>query len=502
MDSFDYLDDLFEPVLIADATESIVYFNPSFLTFFKATPRLMAKQASYSDYLISIIPGMSEFQKELERQRQLVSSELNFYYEGQEFTVIIKGLMKDSGHVILLFKDVTVEKQLNDKYRAQVEELKNSYSQVIQSDKLKVIGEMTANISHEINNPLTVAVGNAELIQFALEAPDLNKQKEAITKYHKNINHSLDRINKIITNMKEFLHKSEDKKEYCEAREIVEKAMAFTGPSLKGSPINMKISLVGKPPILLVNKIKIEQVFVNLIQNAIDALKDAAVAEPTITIEMAAEKNGNFIRIDVIDNGPGISAENRAKIFNTFFTTKEVGKGTGLGLSISNRIIQSHQGKLEILDSEVGAHFRVTLPAIGIAGHVSGNWERLISEGETIKKVLVVDNEINILNLCMNFLSDSDYYFLGASSADEAIKELERTSVDMIITDLKMPHVDGEHFVRELRKRKINVPVLFMTSKEYIEKYKSLKDELQLEGIVIKPFTRDEIVGAIKVAIK
>ena len=173
-----------------------------------------------------------------------------------------------------------------------------------------------------------------------------------------------------------------------------------------------------------------------------------------------------------------------------------------MGLSISNRIIQSHQGKIELLESDTGTHFRVTLPAIGIAGHVSGNWERLISDDEQLKKVLVVDNEINILNLCMNFLSDSDFYFLGASSAEEAMKELERSNIDLIITDLKMPLIDGEHFVRDLRKPNLQIPVLLMTSKDYIEKYKSVKDELQLEGIVIKPFTKDELVGAIKVAVK
>ncbi len=504
---FDYYDDLFEPVLIADRVKSIVYFNSSFLTFFKATPRIMSKQVNYVDFLSAIIPGLKEFIVELERQKQFISSELAFRHEAQEYTVIIKGHLKDSGHVLLLFHDVTMEKQLNDKYRDQVEELKNTYAQVTQSDKLKVIGEMSANISHEISNPLTVALGNVELITFALEATDLNQQKGAIEKFNQNVNLSLERINKIIINMKEFLHNSDDKKEYCEAKEIVEKAIAFTNPSLKGSPISIKISMLGRPPILLVNKIKIEQVFVNLIQNSIDALKEFPVENPVINIELAVEESGNFIRIDVVDNGPGINVENREKIFTTFFTTKVCGKGTGLGLSISNRIIQSHQGKIELLTSEAsplgsGAHFRVTLPAIGIAGHVSGNWERLIIEGDQLKKVLVVDNEINILNLCMNYLSDSDYCFLGASSADEAMKELERTSIDLIITDLKMPLIDGEHFVRELRSKNLKIPVLFMTSKDFIEKYKSVKDELQIDGIVIKPFTKDELVGAIKVAVK
>lgn len=497
MEAFEYLDDLFEPVLVTELDGAIVYYNASFLTLFRTTPRLMQKQQSVTTFLGPVIPDFSTFFNDVVANGQAVTPELNFFFEGQMSTLILKGVKKELDYVSLLFKDVTVEKQLNDKYRAQLEELKNTYAQVLQSDKLKVIGEMTANISHEINNPLTVAVGNAELISFALEADDLNTQKENIDKYNNNVNHSLDRINKIITNMKEFLHKSEEKKEYCDSKEIIEKSIIFANPSLKDTDINVKFNVHGPAPIVLGNKIKMEQVFVNLIQNAIDSLKESAVKNPELTIDLTAEKNGNFIRIDVKDNGNGIAEENRQNIFNAFFTTKEIGRGTGLGLSISQQIIQSHQGKLELLKSDKGAHFRITLPAIGIAGLVNGNWEKMINEGDNLTRVLVVDNEINILNLCMNFLADGPYSFLGASSAAEALREVERTPVHMIITDFKMPEMDGEHFIRELRKRNINIPVLFMTSKDFVEKYKNMKAELGLKGIILKPFTKDELVGAI-----
>lgn len=497
MESFEYLDDLFEPVLVAELDETIAYFNASFLTLFKTTPRQMQKQKSILEYLAPIIPDFKDFFVSVKDNGSAVSSELNFFFEGQMYTLIIKGVKKDLDCIILQFKDVTVEKQLNDKYRAQLEELKATYSQVLQFDKLKVIGEMTANISHEINNPLTVAVGNAELITFCLEMPDLNSQKNNIDKYNNNVAHSLERINKIISNMKDFLHKSEDKKEYENANELIERSLGFVGPSLKDTDIKINVVVNGPAPILLVNKIKVEQVFVNLINNAIDALKESAVKNPAIAIELTTEKSGNFIRIDIKDNGTGVSKENREKIFSAFFTTKDIGKGTGLGLSISHQIIASHQGKLDLIDSEKGAHFRITLPAIGIAGLVNGNWEKLINDGDKITRILVVDNEINILNLCMNFLSNTEYAFLGATSAEEALREVERSPVQLIITDLKMPGIDGEKFVRELRTKNKDVPVLYMTSKDSLEKYKSIKDELNLKGIVLKPFTKEELVDAI-----
>lgn len=501
MDSFDILDNFFEPVLIADQNEKIIYYNPSFLNLFRMTPRLMKKNLDMKEYLTSVVPEFLQFYSKLMKESQAISTELSFVLEGQACTVIIKGERRESGDIILLFKDVTVEKLLNDKYRSQLEELKNTHAQIVQSDKLIVIGEMTANISHEINNPLTVAIGNAELIDFSLENDDLNKEKSAIKKFNENIGHSLQRINLIISNMKEFLHKSEDKKEYCDAKEVVDMAIAFTNPSLKGGLIDLKVEFEGKSPMLLVNKVKIEQVLVNLIQNAIDSLKESNIKDPSIHINVKTEENGNFILISVKDNGAGVSSDNRSKIFETFFTTKEIGRGTGLGLSISNRIIQSHQGKLELLNSKTGANFRITLPSIGVAGYTSGNWEKLINNSDKLIKVLVVDNEVNILNLCMNFLSDSEYHFLGASAPEEAFKELERTSVNLIVTDMKMPTMDGENFIRELRTKNINVPVLFMSSKDFIDKYKLLKIELDLKGVILKPFTREELVGAIGMAI-
>jgi signal transduction histidine kinase/CheY-like chemotaxis protein len=499
MNSFEFLEDLFEPVLVADQNREIIYYNASFLTLFKTTPRLMKKQSDFKEFLTSLIPQFENFFEDLMKDNQAISRELNCMIELVDYTLIIKGVKKDSGLTILFFKDVTVEKNLNDKYRAQLEELKSTHAQIVQSDKLKVIGEMTASISHEINNPLTVAIGNSELIGFTLEKPNLNEQKANLLKFQGNISHSLERMNKIISNMKEFTHKSEDKKEYCDAKEVIDQAIAFINPSLKKTSIKVNVSQVGTgpAPILLINRIKIEQVFVNLIQNAIDSLREAETVDPLITIELESESNGNFIQMRIKDNGPGILSENKTKIFESFFTTKEIGKGSGLGLAISHRIIQSHLGELELIDSEIGAYFKITLPAIGMAGHVSGNWEKLITDSDKIIKVLVVDNELNILNLCMNFLSDSDYFFLGASSAIEAYKELERVKVDIIITDVKMPLIDGEHFVRGLREQNNHIPVLFMTSKDFVVKYKKMKDELKINGIIIKPFTKDELLGAI-----
>jgi CheY-like chemotaxis protein/two-component sensor histidine kinase len=305
---------------------------------------------------------------------------------------------------------------------------------------------------------------------------------------------------KIIANMKEFLHKNEDAKEYVSVRDILKSALMFQSPSIKKNKVEVKIISPENDLIIYVNKIKIEQVLVNLIQNAIDALSESETIAPKIEIIVKPENNGH-IKINIQDNGPGIKSSDKDKIFTTFFTTKEVGKGTGLGLSIANRILDAHQGKLELLDSELGASFEVTLPSVAISNYVNGDWEKIYNDSNSLKKVLVVDNEAAILNLCLSYLKNSDFYFLGATSPTEALEQLRRINIDLIITDIKMPGMSGIEFVEQLRANGINTPVFYMTAKSSIDKFQESKNKLNISGIIIKPFTKDEFISSIETVI-
>jgi CheY-like chemotaxis protein len=244
-----------------------------------------------------------------------------------------------------------------------------------------------------------------------------------------------------------------------------------------------------------------EQVIVNLVQNAADALVESGTSGPKINIEINSQKIPGHICIDIIDNGPGISEANKEKIFQTFFTTKEIGKGTGLGLSISNRILESHQGKLELVDSQSGAIFRIILPSVSISSYMSGGWEKMYTSIDQYKKVLVIDNEPSILNLCMSFMKTTDFYFLGSTSASEAFSLLDRVAIDLIVTDLKMPDISGIEFVKKLRASGSQIPVYYMSSKDSLEKFKQTKDELNIAGVILKPFSRDEFITAIDVGL-
>ncbi len=497
MINFGPYDDLFEPILVADSSDAVVYFNASFLTLFKLTPRHFKKNGSLTDFFKEHFPVFSLYLSELSNSEGLLSPELTHNESDQELTLIIK-VKKIADEFHFYFKDMTVEKQLYEKYKLQILDLKSSHEQILQSDKLRVIGEMTANISHEINNPLTVVMGNSELIDFALESDNMHSLKADIQRYNKNIGLSVERINKIIASMKEYLHKNEELKEYFNINEVLNSSIDFLRPIFNKTGMEIEVVTDKTEPILYANKTKIEQVFVNLITNASDALLESGTISPKIKIAISCEAIEGSVIIDFIDNGPGISKEIQDKIFQSFFTTKGIGKGTGLGLNIVKNIVEAHQGRIILISSEKGAHFQIALPSVAVASYFSGDWHQIHNVDGNFKKILVVDNDANILNLCHSYLRDSDYYFLGATSAEEAIKQLARIEVDLVITDLKMPGMSGEDFVKKMRHLNLKTPVCYMSSKEMVLKYNKNRDVLGVQGVVIKPFSKDELLKALE----
>lgn len=493
MISFELFDDLFEPIVVLNENSEILYYNSNFLSLFQLTPRTVMKLGNLSDYFKEFPPAFNQFLTDFLNQGQTLSGEISFFKNDQNMTIILKGT-KILDKYILMIKDMTVEKQLYDKYKIQIDELKNSHEQILQADKLKALGEMSANISHEINNPLTVASGNNELLGFSLDADDLNAQRENIKSCHANIESSLQRITGIISNMKDFLHNSEEAKEYINLDLIIKNAIIQLESHIKIH--NVKIIIKNNPQDVIIfgNQLKLEQVIINLIGNAIDALAETEIPTPEICIEIIPDTKDSSVHVRIKDNGPGIKLENREKIFQTFFTTKEVGKGTGLGLSISKRILQAHQGNLILEESKSGASFRITLPSLELSNYLQADWNQVLNEQSEQKKILFVDNEPQILNLCMSYLKKSPFLFLGATSAEEALNIIKRSPVHLIVTDLNMPKANGIELIKFLRTNNILIPTLLLSSKDSIEIYNKEKDKLKIDGMVLKPFTQEELI--------
>lgn len=490
-------DHSFSPVIIVNNDFEVEYFNPMVSTLLQLPPRKITGVSVKE--LIPIEESIwDDLKKAASEGSVSVSNELDFSYLGNDLSFVFR-MTKHESEFIIFGNDLSVEKKLHQKYREQVEQLKLGHQEVLKADKVRAVGELTAGISHEINNPLTVATGNTEILGFMLENDDLNSEREGIQNCITNIDESLVRINEIILGMKKFLHETgHDKKEYINLDGVVETSEKLVTSTFSENKVTLKISNKVENAVVLGNKTRLEQVLINLLKNALDSVVTARTENPVVELLIEKEKSGNYINLVVIDNGPGVEEENKEKIFENFFTTKEMGEGTGLGLSLCRKIAEDHQGSLDLTTPEKGAQFTLSLPVIEVSSYASN--DEILSKINHVdgKKVLVVDNDATILNLCQKFLDSTPYIFIGSTGGVEALEVLDKYAIDAVITDLQMPGLDGRTFVSKLREKSSDLPVFYLSSSKGMETYQKDKDQLNLSGILLKPFKSEELINLLK----
>ncbi len=504
---FESFDHLFDPVLVLNQKHEIVYFNHQTSIFMKLPPRILKSKTNIIQLCDTADIDLEEWvNKALLSFDVMTSPEIRMHLPHDpetEYNVILKviPIQNDKGaSFAIVFHDKTVETHLHNKYRDQLDELKKTHSQILQADKLNTLGELTANISHEINNPLTIAAGHSELIRDCLISRAPETKLKHIEKANTTIIESLERVNQIIKNMKDFLHKSEDEKEYCDLDALVDAAIEWILPTAKKSGIEVKKIHKGKHIAALANRIKLEQVIINLVKNSIDAISSANVPNGQINIVISKSENEHHTFIDVVDNGPGIPDKVKPNLFKPFMSTKDAGSGTGLGLSICAKIIETHRGKLENIDRNDGAHFRIRLPMIEIYSYTRN--DKSLSGSKKEKRILVLDNEVQILNVLNSFIREDGYVFIGSSDPVDALKFLSKANIDLMITDFSMPIMNGGEFSRLAREAGYDGPILYMTSAKFIDQYNKDKRVLDIGGLILKPFNRDEVMKTIRSALK
>jgi C4-dicarboxylate-specific signal transduction histidine kinase len=239
------------------------------------------------------------------------------------------------------------------------QELRDKQEQLVQAAKLATLGELTTGVAHELNNPLNnigLFVGNViDRIMLGEVAPErivgeLEKAMEQVRK-----------ATEIITHLRTFGRAAAVSLEPVEIRDTIERALSLTSEQLRQRAIKVELDHSPDRVIVLGNSIQLEQVFINLLTNARDALSEEA-GEKTVRIKTRLD--GDRAKITVADTGPGIPEGLEQRIFDPFFTTKEVGTGTGLGLSITYGIVKEHGGQITVGGRPgEGACFELELPA-------------------------------------------------------------------------------------------------------------------------------------------
>ncbi|WP_129671198.1 response regulator [Candidatus Chloroploca sp. Khr17] len=367
--------------------------------------------------------------------------------------------------------------------------------QLIQSEKLSAIGQLVAGVAHELNNPLTSVSGYSQLL---LRDPALPHQ---IRQDLEHIRTQAERAAKIVRNLLIFAREHKPERSMVALNTVVESALALQQYQFKVDTISVSLDLDPNLPETVADPHQLQQVLLNLITNARHAmLEKAKPGALTLRTRLKMRSDGEaVIQLEVEDTGIGISQPYLQKIFNPFFTTKTIGQGTGLGLSICFGIIQEHQGHIWAESQEgVGTVVKLTLP-VRTMEVVEPNAlpDPPASPTALLKpslKILVVDDEEPVVELLTRMLEDLGHAAIPVTSGTAALEVFQRETFDLILSDVKMPVMNGFEFLAALRQLdpQIAERIIFVTGDTVSPlTYAEFKEGLY--RFLAKPFTIEQL---------
>jgi two-component system, NtrC family, sensor kinase len=371
--------------------------------------------------------------------------------------------------------------------------------QLIQSEKLSAIGELIAGIAHELNNPLTGVMGYSQLLQLRKDLDE--RAKENLFK----INNLALRCQKIVQNLLSFARKQKPERKLSDVNDILEKTVELRNYELQVNDIEISRELDRNLPKTIADAHQLQQVFLNLLTNAEQAMLEAH-GKGHLIIRTCADESKAQIIVEIIDDGPGIPENHLTRIFDPFFTTKEVGKGTGLGLSLSYGIIKEHGGNIYARSQlGEGSTFVIELPIIANLTEDYNLATELLPQAmqfENIvrdKRILVVDDEKYILDFFVEVFRAFPMHIDTASDGRIAMNKMQHKDYDLIVTDFKMPHMSGRdlfHWIRENRPHLTN-RIIFVTGDTVSIETRSFFEKSRSRYLA-KPFKIEEVKEVIQ----
>jgi len=385
---------------------------------------------------------------------------------------------KDEIAILGFIYDVTQRKVLEERLREQ--------------DRISILGEMAAGVAHDINNLLMMVMGNLELASFSLEKEPL-QAKDYLQKAVK----VLEEGESIVRRLYAYAHKRLQTAEVIpDLNQLLQDTVILTKPFWKtkaqreGKTINVK-EVYGKVGPIAGNPAELKEVFINLIKNAVEAMPQGG----EITIKTWQKGNKNWVIVK--DTGQGIPETLKTKIFEPFFSTKGE-KGSGLGLAMSLGVIRAHGGDIKV-ESEVGKGtiFYICLPVVQpefLLAEIKTEKEKQVIVPKEKYKILVVDDEPEILHIISEILTNLGISSLKAKTGPEAIALLKKhlEDVGLVITDLGMPEMSGFELADEIKAIKADIPIVLLTgwgvavSSEELKKHK-------IEDALSKPLGLDKL---------
>ena len=387
--------------------------------------------------------------------------------------------------------------QLFSDLKETLQELKLAQDQIVQSEKLRAMGEMASGVAHDFNNVLAVVLGNVQLLLHQLERLSPEEIREGL----KIIEHSSKDGAETIRRIQEFTGVRRDKEFISlSLNEIIAEVVNNTQPRWKGQTLKEGIQIEltiqrGNIPFVMGSPSELREVLTNIIFNAVDAMPEGG----TLTIATQPQTE-DWVEMRITDTGIGMAEEVKKRVFDPFFTTKGV-KNSGLGMSVSYGIIKRHGGEI-LIESEPGkgTTFIIHLPT----GH--GEEEATVKEVSPTKvsrraRILVIDDEDSVRDILSRMLKTKGHQVVVASDGEEGIDRFRSEPFDLVFTDLGMPKLSGWEVGKIIKEINPKVPIAMITGwgVEYDRKKLS---ESGIDLIVSKPFNFDQVIHLVSEAME
>jgi PAS domain S-box-containing protein len=385
--------------------------------------------------------------------------------------------------------------------RAAEEELRRLGVELRHADRAAHLGALTASLSHELNQPLTGILANSQaglrlLAQQRADPAELHAIFESIVRDNK-------RAASVISNLRFLLRREEPAREPVDVADAIQEVLALFKGEIEASNVNLETELEQGCETTGV-KTQIQQVMVNLLSNAVHALRDRAVSDRNLEVKLDRVGDGQA-EISVRDNGMGISPDRLPRIFEPFFSTKT--DGLGMGLAITRSIVESHGGEIAVQTQVTGGTtFRVLLPveparaARPASGSTATDDAQRMGASDADITVCVVDDDPAIREGLMRLLGAAGMRVVAFESGRAALASPELAAAHCLVLDVQMPEMSGTELQSEVRHRGISADVIFLTARSDAETGVYAMKHGALEYLC-KPVEDGALLDAVHIAI-
>ena len=467
------VESMIDAVVVFDEDEKVVLAN-------REAREILGLEAEADSYLTGLRVGEYSLEKwirpVLQGKETVATAKLQFgrprIRHLQLAVSAMHGMNDEVQGAIAVLNDLTAEVEMSQ--------------QLLQSEKLAALGQLASGVAHEVNNPLTVISGFAEMLRRQVKDTTQHNLIEKILE-------QAQRCSEIVTSLSRFSRKSNRERGRCDVNKTLRETSSLLLSQLRKVNVTLVLDLCQQPAPVIANVNELQQVVFNLMNNARDAMPEGG------TITLRSDVLGDTIRFSIKDDGKGIAKEKQTDIFAPFFTTKDPGKGTGLGLAVCSRIIDELDGRITVESEEGrGTTFFINLPK------AEGECEEEVKPRSFSvpsldpPHVLVIDDEADILAFCEFLLHELGYTCDTFTEARDAIKAAQENEYGLFLFDVRMPGMNGPDLLKVMRNEGIEVPIVFMSGLLDIDATTLSSEELGHHALVRKPFDARDLALAIR----